>query len=170
MIKLLKENKRGMTLLEVVVATAIVAVLTTALGQSFFAVLRNSESNNGHMLAATGIQNAAHRLGSDGQMAQNTDLVPGAAAVASLNLNWIDPVTGDSYEVDYFLSGNELRRRESMNGEEQNTRTVARFITGILFSQPLGDERLFTVSIASSGGSVRVRETRKYHVTLRAVD
>jgi len=170
MIKILRGNQKGMTLIEVVMVTAIVGILTGAFSSAIFSFLHHTESSNAHMTAACGIETAARCISNDGQMAQNPDLTPGAAAVNSLNLSWTDPVNGDFYEIDYFLSGEELRREYSLNSVVQDTRTIARYVSSVGFCQPAGNQHLFTVTITSSGGSPRVSETREYHVTLRAVD
>ena len=170
MIKMLKENQKGMTLIEVLVVTAIVGALTGVLSSTTFSLFHHTASSNAHMTAATSMESAARWINNDGQMAQNTDLTPGAGAVTSINLSWTDPVTGDYFEIDYFLSGEELKRQESINGIAQDNRTAARYVTNIGFSQPAGDDRLFTMTITSSGGSPRVSETREYHVTLRAME
>ena len=170
MIKALMKNQKGMTFIEVIVVTAIIAAITGAFSSSIFGIFRHTESSNAHMTAASAIENAAHRISNDGQMAQNTDLIPGAAAVSSITLYWTDPISSDSYEIYYFLAANNIQRRESVNSIEQNTQTVARYITSIGFYQEAGDERLFTVTITSSGSSPRVNETREYHILLRATD
>ena len=170
MIKILRGNQKGMVLIEMVMVTAIVGVLTGAFGSVIFSLVTHTESSNSHMTAACGMEAAARCISNDGQMAQNTDLTPGAAAVSSLNLSWTDPINGDFYEINYFLSGEELRREYSLNSVIEDTRTTARYVSSVGFCQPAGNERLFTVTITSSGGSPRVSETREYHVTLRAVD
>ena len=170
MIKILKGNQKGMALIEVLMVTAIAGILTGAFSSAIFSLIHHTESSNSHMTAACSIETAARCISNDGQMAQNTDLTPGAAAVNSLNLSWTDPVNGDFYEINYFLSGEELRREYSLNSVVQDTRTIARYVSSLKFCQPAGNERLFTVTITSSGGSPRVSETREYHVTLRAVD
>jgi len=170
MIKMLKGNQMGMTLIEVLVVTAVVGMLTGAFSLSIFGILHHTASSNAHMTAATNIEQAGRWISNDGQMAQNTDLTPGAAPVSTITLSWTDPVNGNFYEIYYFLSGEKLQRQESINSAVQETRTVARYVTSISFSQPADDDRLFTVTISSSGGSPKVSETREYHVTLRATD
>jgi len=170
MIKSLIRSQKGMTFVEVIVVTAIIAAITGAFSSSIFGIFQHTESSNAHMTAASGIENAAHRISNDGQMAQTTDLVPGDPAVSSITLDWTDPVSSDSYEIYYFLANDNLQRRESVNGIEQNTQTIAKYITSIGFYQEAGDEQFFTVTITSSGASPRVSKTKEYHVLLRATD
>jgi len=169
MIKLLKGNQKGITLVEVIVATALIGMLTGAFSASIFSIFRHTASSNAHTTAATSTEEAGYWISRDGQMAQSTDLTPGAAPVGTMQLIWTDPDSGDAYDIDYFLSGENLRRMETINSVEQGTRTVARHIIGIEFSQPPGDDRLFTANVtASGGGHQALSETREYHVTLRA--
>ncbi|MDD5095689.1 MAG: type II secretion system protein [Dehalococcoidia bacterium] len=169
MIKKLCQNQKGMTLLELLMVIALVGVLSIALGSISYSVIYRTEGNSAHVAAASGIENAASRIARDGQSAQNTNLVPGAAAVSSITLNWMDPITGDFHAVLYFLSGSDLRRRESINSVVQTETTVTKYFTGAGFSQPVNETRLFKVTLTSSGGSPTVNETREYHVTLRAM-
>ena len=152
------------------VVIAIVGMLTGAFSASIFGIFHHTASSNAHMTAATNIEDAGRWISNDGQMSQNTDITPGAAPVSNINLSWTDPVNDDFYEIYYSLSGENLLRQKSINSVVQETRTVARYITSIFFSQPTGEERLFTASINSTGGSPKVSEGREYHVTLRASD
>ncbi len=169
MIKKLTKNQKGMTLLELLVVTALVGLLTTAFASISFSVISRTELNSAHVAAALGMESAVSWITNDGQMAQNTSLIPGAEAVSNLTLYWMDPTTGNSYTIFYFLSESNLLRRDSINSVVQNEKIVAKYITGVGFSQPVDETRLFKVSLTSSGGSPRVNETREYHVTLRAV-
>lgn len=169
MIKKLSQNQKGMALLELLVVTALVGLLTLALGSISYSVIYRTEGNSAHVAAASGMESAVSWITNDGQRAQNTTLSPGAEAVSNLTLNWLDPATGDSYTILYFLAGNDLRRRESINNVMQTERTVAKYMTAVGFSQPVNETRLFKVSLTSSGGSPRVNETREYYVTLRAM-
>ena len=168
MIRRLKSDQEGFTLIEILVVTAVSALIVGALSASIFSYFRHTESSNAHVTAATNIEEAARWISYDGQMAQSTDLT--GEAVSSMNLTWIDPVNGDSHQTKYFLSGNELRRQEWIKYIDQGTRTVARHVDNINFCQPTSEENLFKVMITSSGGSPRVSETREYYVTLRAQD
>jgi len=183
MIGMLRKNQKGITLIEVVVSTAIAAALIGAFVTITFSIFRHTESSNAHMAAATNTENAAHLIIKDGQMAQTTDLIPGAAPVNTVRLSWIDPVYKEHkpYEnheivsvnlhaIVYSLSGNNLQRSESVNGGAPAVRTVARYMTSVGFSQPADVTRLFKVSLTSSGGNPqRVSEMREYDVTLRAM-
>jgi hypothetical protein len=169
MIKWLKGNQKGITFIEVIVVTALVGTLTGAFSASIFGIFRHTANSNARVTAACGTEEAAHWISNDGQMAQVTDLPPGAATVTTVKFSWTDPDNGDAYEIDYFLSAENLRRQETINSIVQGTRTVARNISSIEFSRPAGDDRLFTANITASGGTHQeLSETREYHIVLRA--
>jgi len=169
MIKLLRGNQKGMTFIEVIVVTALIGTLTGAFSASIFGIFRHTANSNARVTAACGTEEAAHWISRDGQMAQITDLTPGAVPVSTVMFSWTDPDNGDAYEIDYFLSAENLRRKETVNAGPPSERTVARNISSIEFSQPAGDDRLFTANItASGGGHQALSETREYHVLLRA--
>ena len=169
MIRVLKGNQKGMTLIEVLVVAALVGILSGAFSTSIFSIFRHNATSNARVTAACGTEEAAYWVSRDGQMSQTTDLVPGGPPVSTVTFSWTEPDTGDAYDIDYFLSGEDLRRRETVNADPPSERTVARNILGIEFSQPASDDRLFTANItASGGGHLDLNETREYHVVLRA--
>jgi prepilin-type N-terminal cleavage/methylation domain-containing protein len=169
MIKKLYHNQKGFTLIELLVVTALVGLLTVVLGSFSYTVIYRTGSNRAHIAAASGTENAIRWITSDGLRANNTDLLPGAEVVNNLTLNWTDPITGDFHEIFYFLTGSDFLRQESINSVMLTERTVEKYVTGVAFSQPLNETRMFKVSLTSSGGSDRVNETREYHVLLRTM-
>ncbi len=163
LVKILRGNQKGLTLLETVVGMAIAAVIISAFGSSIFGTLIHTEVSNAHVSAASGMESALRQISNDGQMAQSASLI--APNHIRLSRTY-PPDGGDSYDIEYFLSGDELQRQETINGTPQGTRTVFSGVTDLIFSQPSGNT--FTVTITSSGGSSRVSERREFHVTLRA--
>jgi prepilin-type N-terminal cleavage/methylation domain-containing protein len=167
MIKRLTHNQKGMTLLEMVTVTALVGLLTVVFGSISYSIIYHTQDNRAHISAASGMENAIIWITRDGLRANNTDLIPGSGAVNSLTISWTDPIAGDFYEIFYFVTSSNLRRRESINSIVQMERTVETNVTGIGFSQPLNETWMFKVSLTLSGGSNRVNEMREYHVLLR---
>jgi hypothetical protein len=149
------------------IVTAIVGLLTVVLSSISYSAINRTGSNRAHIAAASGTENAIICITRDGLRANNTDLLSGAEAVSHLTLNWTDPITGEFYEIFYIVTGSELQRRESINSIIQTERTVETNVTGVAFSQPLNETRLFKVSLTLSGGSDRVNEMREYYVLLR---
>ncbi len=167
MISIIKRNQQGMTLVEIVVAGAIIAAPTRASSTIILSMLHHTAGSTAPVTAATSIEDAAHRISKDGQMAQNTDLLPDNP-VNSITLSWTDPANSDNYAVSYVLVGNKLQRQETINLGTPTTQAVAISIDSIEFYQPLGTTDFFTAKITSSGNSASVNETREYHILLRA--
>lgn len=162
--------QRGFGLLELVIVVGLSGLLVTGLGSIGFGLLRHTETARARVTATTDIEEVARLVTRDGQTAQATDLVAGATAVNTLTLSWIDPVNGDSHEVAYTLSGQEVIRTKSVNSVVQNVRAAARHVSSLSFSQPVNETRLIKVTLASSGGSPWVAETKEYYVAIRAMD
>jgi type II secretory pathway component PulJ len=169
MIRNLLRKQKGTTILELIVATSVAGLLTVTLSAICYTMFIHIESNRAHITAAAGMEKAINYVTNDGQRAQNTNLVSGAAMVDNLTLSWTDPLTGDDYAVLYYLSGSNLQRRESINGVATTEKTVSKHVSSAGFYQPLNETRLFRVSLTSSGGSPRVSEIREYYVLLRAM-
>ena len=170
MIKRALRGQRGMSLVELVAAIAITGLLTTAFGSLGFSLLIHGDANNAHVTAASDTEEAARQIAQDGQSAQSTDLVAGADPVGSLTLSWMDPANGNTHQIAYALSGEDLRRTETINSVVQSVRTEASHVLGVEFSKSASQTRVFKMALTSSGGSSRVSETREYYVTLRAMD
>ncbi len=169
MIRRAGRSQIGMTQVEMMATVAIISVLTIALGSMVYSVLRHAGRSGAHVTAASAIEEAARWVAHDGQMAQMVNLIPGAEPVSALVLTWIDPVTGDSFEVDYFLSGTDFRRREIVNSVLQGESTEASHISQVWFSQSAYAARLFKVSFTASALNAQVNESKEYYVALRAV-
>jgi prepilin-type N-terminal cleavage/methylation domain-containing protein len=158
---MIKQGEKGMTLIELLVATAIMAMIIGVIGLAIYQFLSVTERSNSDLSALHGVENAARWISRDGQMAEATDLVPGAPHVDSVRLNWTDGY-GALHSSAYSLSGTELERNY-----DGTVITVARHISAIEFSIN-GD--LLTVHIESSVPG-RWHETQEmtYKVCLRSM-
>ncbi|MDY6892946.1 MAG: type II secretion system protein [Chloroflexota bacterium] len=155
----LKTDQRGVTLLEVLMAAGIAAMLASVCAASIFLFLGVTEQSNEQFRALHDIQNAGYWLSLDGRRAQATDLIDGAAPVGDLILNWTEDDQMNT--VTYSLSDTRLQRDH--NG---NVTIVARHITNIGFSISQG---LITSNITSSpDGRWAKREEATYQVCLRS--
>ncbi|MEE8173997.1 MAG: prepilin-type N-terminal cleavage/methylation domain-containing protein, partial [Dehalococcoidia bacterium] len=82
-------DQKGMTLVEVLVGAALVAMLVMPISLAIYHFISLSHQGNAQLTALHNIQNAARIISRDGQMAESTDLVEGAEPVASLGLAWL---------------------------------------------------------------------------------
>lgn len=121
-------GEKGMTLVEVVVATAIAAAISAALGMVIYSLMTSTERGNSINTTVHDVQNAVYWISRDGKMAGDTDLTDGGPAESDVLLSWIDG-GGNGHSSHYYLDGTELKR-----DYDGNIISVAKFITSIEFT------------------------------------
>lgn len=155
-------DQKGMTLVEVLVGAALVAMLVMPTSLAIYHFISLSHQGNARLTALHNIQNAARIISRDGQMAESTDLVEGAEPVASLGLAWLDRYAGvtEGHTASYRLTDNNLER--TYDGVSA---VIARHISSVAFSR---DGGVITMTIAAQApGSPRAREEKTYTISPR---
>lgn len=143
------KREYGFTLLELAIATAIAGFIFTILGVAMYQVLTIPESGNDHLTAQHELQNVAHWLSLDAQMAKSA--TGGSSLVLTLS---------DNTSVTYSLAGKELRRRHGTSNM-----TLAKNIKVVNFSV---QNRYITTNITSApAGRWGVSENKTYMTYLR---
>lgn len=157
-LKYIKSSRRGFTLVEVLVAIAIVAVIGTAAVASMGQVITNSGKNNNEMIALSNLKSAAFWLSQDTRQAYfiAIDSNTNCPAITYYDFN------GNSHQILYTHTGQTLGRSVD-SGPVQN---VAENITSIQSSL---NGNIFVISLTSTvgSGSQQSSVTRSYQVTLR---
>ncbi len=154
-------GQKGITLVEVLVATAITGLIAGALGTAIHQFITTSERGNQELRALNDVRNAGHWLTLDGRRAEATNLADGAPPAATMTLSWTS--AGQVHTSTYSLSGNELKR--DLNG---TVTTVARYVSTAGFSLA---GQLFTATLTSTPeGRFAVSEQATYKVWLRPTD
>lgn len=146
-------NQRGTTLVEILIATAILGLIVTLPGTAIYQFINVVERGRVKMVALHEVQNAAHWVARDGQMA-NT-------AVGGSQLALTLP---DSTSIIYTLvgSGPRYELRRTAGGSQI---AVARNVTSASFSI---NGRVIIMTLTSSPESRwAVSEERTYKVYLR---
>jgi len=117
----INKNQRGFTLLEMLLALLIGALIASGITAAIFQVVIGSARTNNHMIAVRQVQSAGYWVSHDAQMAQTVVLARDADGFP-LTLSWID-WNGTPNAITYAIVGGELKRQYGTS-----TTTVARFI------------------------------------------
>lgn len=179
------QGQRGITLVDLIAATAIGVVIITAIAMTIGYIFTGSARSSNHMNAVKQVQNAGYWVGRDAQMAQNVQL--GAASGFPVTLTWVgweyacgEQTCIDSYEVryEYDDSSGELWRYQSISTNKydadghlvqgpilsQSSAFVAHYVVDSPVAT-LDAGKLVLVVTASVGG---IGEERTYEITPRA--
>jgi hypothetical protein len=138
----------------------ITALVIGLIGASLFQFLRTTGRGHDRLAVVHDERDAFQWLNHDAQMA-----VSALATVApdNVTLNWLDAVSGDSYQIHYAQADGELVRTFTVNGQT-SARPVARNLEAAGFGVSKSGDVL-TVTIASSQGEAA--ETRTELVYMR---
>ena len=143
------KGEKGFALVEVLVVTAITGFIFSVLGVAIHHVVTIPEEGNDRITALHELQNVAHWVNIDGQMAQSA--TGGGELVLTLP---------DDSLISYTLAGADLLRVTS-----SSNRTLARNITSANFSI---QDRVITMDLTSApDGRWGVSENETYKICLR---
>ncbi|MDD5094519.1 MAG: prepilin-type N-terminal cleavage/methylation domain-containing protein [Dehalococcoidia bacterium] len=120
------KNQKGFTLIEVLVAVAIMAVIGTGIAAATTQMITVDEQSKSRETVIKEVQNAVHYMIRDVQMAQKVD--PTGGSGFPLNLTWVD-WDNIQNEVSYTLDSNgNLQRSHSINSGQPTQAVVAQHI------------------------------------------
>lgn len=158
-----KENagQRGTSLLEIIIALAIVGILTVGIATFTAQTISESQRSSFHMQAIQALDNTGFWIGRDVQMAQT--VTPGPDAGFPLQLNWIDK-NDDEFQVTFSINGNQMQRSLVKNGEAPLNNLVAQSIDASLTSGNYTDG-LLTLDATATIGDVSL--SRVYQIKKR---
>ncbi len=171
----MKRGEKGMTVIEVIVAVAISAIISAVAVMTVAQIVRSSESNNDCTTTVRQAQNLGHWISRDVLMAQTVtagDDPETTTDVEFITSTWLDWETGDTHDIRYLwfdsadslkiLKRNQVTR--DMDGVEVENRTtlVADNIYAADFSFQDGIWRL---SVETRSGDKSV--TREYEIGYR---
>ena len=146
------KQEQGFTLVELLVVTAITGLIAGVLGTAIYHIVTIPEYGNDRLTAMHEVQNIAHWVSFDGQMAK-----------AASGGNELILTLPDDSLISYTVNGTALHRT---TGTSQ--RTLAQNITSANFSV---QNRYITMDITSSlGGRWSVSENGTYMVYLRPTE
>jgi prepilin-type N-terminal cleavage/methylation domain-containing protein len=157
----LKTTEKGFTLIEVLVALAILGAIMGVMSAAVITIMKVNSQNTEWNVNLRQVQNAGHWITRDALMAQVvTTNTPGVF----LALSWSD-WNGNSYNVEYVLQGNTLMRR--LNGGSATL--IAQYIMPPPATTCTWSENKLTVTIKASlhGGEGKYPVERKYEISPR---
>jgi prepilin-type N-terminal cleavage/methylation domain-containing protein len=143
------KDQKGFTLPELLITVAITGLIASFLGTAIYQIITVTEYGNDKAIATHELQNAAHWVSRDGQMASTAS-----------GGNRLTLTLPDGSSITYTKVANELRRTAG-----KSRMAIAQNISSVSFSV-VG--RLITMTITSSPpGRTNVNEQGTYKVCLR---
>jgi len=166
---LMHREQGGLTLVELMIAIALVGIVTAGITTTISHVFAGSTRTSNHMTAVRQVQSAGYWVSRDALQAREVD-----TDSEFLKLTWTEIQTGYEYEVTYCLidmpSGDLKSLRRSVKitppGESSTTTVslVAQHIDRYRTSCEPEDKTLIFTVTATVGGQT---ESRVYRVTPR---
>jgi len=171
-LRLINKNQGGYTLIELIVALAIIAFITGGIAMTIFQVITIEARTSNHMTAVRQVQTAGYWISHDGQMAQQVE-APDPDGFP-LTLTWEEYVGHVEHQVVYSMINNSELQREhytnrDINPDPDATTIVSQYIEFIeVVPRPfVGDEMILTVTARVGGDWQEGHETRVYEVIPR---
>jgi len=170
------KNQKGFTLVEMLIAVAITAIIVGSVTTAIFQVFTGNARTSNHMTAVRQAQEAGYWVSHDAQMAQSANTT--GASGFPLTLTWTDWESSSGHQVIYSLQDmpggglKRLQRSYSVNATAPNNSFVAQYIndsgsppqTSCDFTN---GKLIFTVTATAGSGSQGASETRVYEVVPR---
>ncbi len=156
-------SQRGYTLVEVMVGTGILGLISTLIGSGLFQTITLRGKTSETFQAAGSTRTATGWITQDIPMALTTDLVDGGAPVSSATFTWTDLFQNAQapHSVSYALVSGNLQRNY-----DGTTDVIGRGITDVSFTRA---GRLVTISVTSnSNGRFKVSDAKTVKAYLRS--
>lgn len=158
-LKRLFRSSSGFTLIEVIVAIALLAVVLGMFGDSVFQVLSIQRFWRDDVIATKEIRHAESAFAGDAFNADSVDLV-GCGAAPCVTLAWTD-ISGVPRQAIYTLSGDDLVRQFVVATTTVSHRPVARNVVSAGFSLS-GQILTFTLEAKASRGGTATSTLQTY--------
>ncbi len=173
----MKQSEKGFSLIELLIATTIITLISGAAGIAIFQVCKGTERNNNYVTAVHQVHNAGFRISRDTQMAQNviTDNLTSPDFLLLSWTEWDDPENPVYHTATYFFEditdgiGKLKRRHWSSSGANEQT-----LVANHIYYAPGDPDDTSKVSYQSQVLTVQLTalreetmETREYKITHR---
>jgi prepilin-type N-terminal cleavage/methylation domain-containing protein len=174
-LKALIKKQAGLTLIELMIALTITAIITGTCAMIVFQVFDGEARANNQMDAISRVQNAGRQVSRDASMAQSVLLTADEDGFP-LTLTWTEWEDNDSHQVVYSIEDNKLKREHIINGNPAESYIFEYIIgddpdSGVLVTycerDPATNQLIFTLTAIAGVGSQRIDETRVYQTIPR---
>ena len=166
--KRIHKEQRGLTLLELLIALPIAALIIAAVTGAIIQLLESSQASN-HMVALRQVQTAGYWVSKDGLQAQRVNIT---TPTAILVLEWDEWEGNVSYRITYSLedgpsgSSKQLKRTEAVNGTVRTSIIATDLVPEETSCNWTSDEKqAFTFKVTAKVGDQT--ESRIYEITPR---
>lgn len=138
----------GFTLVELLVATSLAAIILAVAGPSTFGILSSFQRNSDRAAILADFQNISFWLSHDVRMAESTSLTDNGPPSSTLSLSWVDKYDGANatHYAIYNLFNNEVSRNH-----DGFYKTIAWHVASTSFSMIDGRIEATTYSIPYYG-------------------
>ena len=176
---LINKNQRGFTLIEIMIAIAITALITSGITTAIFQMFSINTRSTNHMTAVREVQNAGYWVSHDAQMALNVELAEGQPGYPAenpvntkfpLTLTWTEWDDSNVHRVVYTLEyGGEpmwLKRSHFINGDVSETSVAQYIVPGVpQTNAEFNDDGMLILTVTATVGEAS--ETRVYEIIPR---
>lgn len=176
-LRLINKNQKGFTLLELLIAVAIAAIVASTTAMVIFQVFDGEARSSNHVDAISRVQNVGCEVSTDAGMAQTVAVTPAPDLDGfPLTLTWTEWENNEVHQVIYSIVGNELQREHFINGGSSEIYLFEHIYnthpdTGELITYCVWDEDnlklVFTLTAVVGIGSQQQVETRVYEAKPR---
>ena len=162
------KSQKGVTLTELLITVAITGLIVTFLGTAVYQIITVTEYGNDRMIAVHELQNAAHWVSHDGQMASTANVSNGL--VLTLPDDSLITYTVNDTELRRTASGSQMTLAQNISAVEFLVEERQETIIADSFFEER-TQRIITMTVTSSPeGRPNVSEQRTYKICLRPTE
>lgn len=106
----MQRSEKGFTLIEVMIAVAIMGLIMPVMTMTTTTLLTNHQQANDHNIVLHQVQNVGYWISRDVQMAKDVTFTDPGGFPLTLDIP-VDTDESNDYSVDYLFDGNKLKRQ-----------------------------------------------------------